>query len=321
MTGSSVEEATEAALDELGVDASELEVEVLEEPRPGLFGRTRGTARVRARVAPTQPRPKVERRKRSAKKAGGRSSDKGGKKKPTSSDEAPPEAAADAEPPAAAVQADEAQADVAPEPAPDAEPAATKAGRSSTGGRSRRGRGGRSKDRTDSAEATDAPAEQGAAVSSVSVQEQTDVMQEFLEGLLDSFDVDGDISVVEIDDEMTEVQVEGEDLGLLIGPKGQTLMAVQDLARTVAQRQLPGPHEGRVRLDVSGYRQRRREALERFAAKVADDVLESGSRKVLEPMNAADRKVVHDVINDVDGVTTSSEGDDPRRYVVVEPDD
>ena len=82
-----------------------------------------------------------------------------------------------------------------------------------------------------------------------------------------------------------------------------------------------GTHHGRVRLDVSGYRQRRREALARFAAQVADDVKSSGVQKALEPMNAADRKVVHDTVNEIDGVRTVSEGEDQRRRVVILPED
>lgn len=158
-------------------------------------------------------------------------------------------------------------------------------------------------------------------MSKVTMDEQIDVVEEFLDGLLEAFDLEGDIETEKVDDENAEVRVEGDDLGLLIGPKGQTLNAVQDLARTVVQRRLAGSLEGRVRVDVGGYRQRRRAALERFAQQVAEDVLDSGSQKVLEPMSPPDRKVVHDTINEIDGVTTISEGDEPRRRVVVQPVD
>lgn len=158
-------------------------------------------------------------------------------------------------------------------------------------------------------------------MSKVSLDEQIEVVEEFLEGLLDAFGAEGDIATEKVDEENAEVRVEGDDLGLLIGPKGQTLNAVQDLARTVVQRRLSGSLEGRVRVDVGGYRQRRRAALERFATQVAEDVLASGNQKVLEPMNPADRKVVHDTINEIEGVTTISEGEEPRRRVVVQPVD
>ena len=79
------------------------------------------------------------------------------------------------------------------------------------------------------------------------------------------------------------------------------------------------PRTGRLLLDVSGYRQKRKEALERFTSKVAEDVLASGTATALEPMSSADRKIVHDAVNGIDGVTTTSEGEDPRRHVVIHP--
>jgi spoIIIJ-associated protein len=151
------------------------------------------------------------------------------------------------------------------------------------------------------------------------VEEQATIMRTFLDGLVDAFDLDATIGDEKVDDETIELRVEGEDLGLLIGPKGQTLQAVQELARTVVQRQATGTHHGRVRIDVAGYRQRRREALERFAQQVAADVIAAGVPKALEPMHPADRKVVHDTVNEIEGVATTSEGEEPRRRVVISP--
>lgn len=155
----------------------------------------------------------------------------------------------------------------------------------------------------------------------VSLEEQGEIVQDFLDGLVDAFDLDGELQTEEIDEDMLEVQIVGDDLGLLIGPKGQTLAAVQELARTVVQRRAEGNPRGRFRVDVGGYRQRRREALERFTQSVADEVKSSGTQKALEPMNAADRKVVHDTVNEIDGVETTSEGEEPRRRVVILPAD
>jgi spoIIIJ-associated protein len=155
--------------------------------------------------------------------------------------------------------------------------------------------------------------------SEVSLEEQGEMVQDFLDGLVDAFELDGELRTEEVDEEMIEVQVVGDDLGLLIGPKGQTLAAVQELARTVVQRRAEGNPRGRFRIDVGGYRQRRREALERFTRSVADEVKASGVQKALEPMNASDRKVVHDTINEIDGVETTSEGEEPQRRVVILP--
>ena len=132
-------------------------------------------------------------------------------------------------------------------------------------------------------------------------------IRSFLDGLVDAFDLQGDVTVDIVDDDTLEARVDGDDLGLLIGPKGQTLQSVQELARAVLQKD--GPGGPRLRLDVGGYRERRREALERFTKGIA------------EPMGAADRKVVHDTVNDIAGVRTISEGEEPRRRVVILPDE
>lgn len=157
------------------------------------------------------------------------------------------------------------------------------------------------------------------AVEEVSLDRQGEIVAVFLEGLLDAFDLDGEVRQVRIDDDTLEIRIEGDDLGLLIGPKGQTLAAVQELARTVVQRQAHGAHQGRFRIDVAGYRERRRQALERFARSVAEEVKRTGVQKALEPMGSADRKIVHDAVNEIDGVSTISEGEEPRRHVVIIP--
>ena len=156
----------------------------------------------------------------------------------------------------------------------------------------------------------------------LTIDEQATVVSEFLLGLADRFGATGTSTEIErVDDETVEISLQGDDLGLLIGPKGQTLYLVQELARTAVQRRGGGVHEGRVRIDIAGYRKKRNEALARFTEQVAADVVASGSPKALEPMNAADRKVVHDTANSIDGVRTTSEGEEPRRRVVILPDD
>lgn len=139
----------------------------------------------------------------------------------------------------------------------------------------------------------------------------------FMEGLTSAFGNDADVSV-HVDGIELEVTVTGAELGLLVGPGGRTLDAVQDLARVAAQRRL-GDHETRLRVDVAGYRQRREAALASFASDVAEQVITSGVARSLEPMTSADRKVIHDVLNEIDGVTTRSVGEDPDRRIIVEP--
>lgn len=109
----------------------------------------------------------------------------------------------------------------------------------------------------------------------------------------------------------------GDDLGLLIGRHGQTIDAVQVLAAAIAGGS--GEPRREVVVDAAGYRDRRRRTLEALALRSAEEAVRTGSRIELEPMSSAERKLVHTSLEDHDGVTTSSEGDEPNRYVVVEP--
>lgn len=152
----------------------------------------------------------------------------------------------------------------------------------------------------------------------VTLGEQGEVARGFVSGLLEAMGVEAEIGVREVDEETVEVAVTGHDLGLLIGPKGATLQALQELARTVVQRRT-GARNGRIVLDVAAYREKRRQALERFTRQVAEEVKASGERRVLEPMHPADRKVVHDTVNGIDGIRTVSEGEEPQRRVVIVP--
>jgi spoIIIJ-associated protein len=152
----------------------------------------------------------------------------------------------------------------------------------------------------------------------VALEEQGRIAEEFLRQLATEFGVAASISLTQPSEDTVDLQMEGADLGLLIGPKGATLLAIQDLTRTVVHNRT-GANNGRIHVDIGGYRQRRAEALARFAVQVATAVQQSGARTALEPMSAADRKVVHDAITDIDGVSTVSEGEDPHRRVVVLP--
>lgn len=150
-------------------------------------------------------------------------------------------------------------------------------------------------------------------------QEQAETVGEFLGGVLETFGLEGRVVVGTVEDEEVEIDVVGDDLGLLIGPRGQTMTALHELAKTVLQRTAASGPRVRLRLDVGGYRQKRREALSQFVRTQAAEVLASGEARALEPMNAADRKVVHDTINEIDGISTESEGEEPRRRVVLVP--
>ena len=99
--------------------------------------------------------------------------------------------------------------------------------------------------------------------------------------------------------------VDGADLGILVGPKGATLAAVQEVTRTAVQSKCPSRTD-RILVDVARYRERRAKALAEFTTTLAGEVVETGEDRRLEAMSAADRKVVHDTVNEIDGVVTRS---------------
>lgn len=153
----------------------------------------------------------------------------------------------------------------------------------------------------------------------VPLNEQAEAGRAFLDGFVRELSLSASIEIQHLDEETVELKVAGDDLGFLIGQKGATLAALQDVTRTVVHRRTGG-RNGRLMVDVGGYRQKRKAALERFTRDIAAQVKESGAAKALEAMSPPDRKVVHDTINEIDGVSTVSEGEEPARRVVINPD-
>jgi spoIIIJ-associated protein len=282
-TGKSVDEATDRALAHLGVHRDDAEVEVIEEPKAGLFGRVRGEARVRARVRPSGPRPKRSRR------SGGRED------RPRNAN-----------------------------PRPERPRSQT-----STGGDSpRRERESSNSQRRSTPAPQDSapqsqknPTKEDTMAEGISLAEQGSIAKEFLVGLLASMNISAEVSVRELDEETVELSVNADpptELGVLVGPRGTTLQALQEVTRTVVQSKSPSRTD-RILVDVAQYRERRVAALGRFAQQVAQEVSDTGEERALEPMSAADRKAVHDALTDNPSVSTRSEGEEPRRFVVVVP--
>ena len=262
-TGKSIEEAKSIALDRLGVADEEAEFEILEEPKAGLFGRTRGEARVRARVKPRIPRAKVERRDRRPRK-----------------DDTPSTEGAPRAPRAKQPRQQE-------------------------------------KKMSDSSENNDRPRRERPEGPPADPAQVAAEAEKFLIGLAASLGASGE-TAVNIEGNDIEVQLNGSDLGLLVGPRGSTLQAVQDITRVVSQRRM-GDHDTRLRIDIGGYRAKRKEALSRFVTQVADEVVASGSARALEAMPSPDRKIVHDALTGRTDIATHSEGEDPNRRVVISP--
>jgi spoIIIJ-associated protein len=313
-TGKTVEEAKDRALDLLGVDERDAEFEVIEEPKVGFLGRVKGTARVRGRVRPAAPRVKAERRERRKRGDGAAPRNSRGRRPaPTRADATDTGGSEQGE----GDPADEGDRLIAPE-REGASPAPRRRRNRNRGGS---GRGGEGASRVaDGGADDDVPTEEKvSAMPELSLDDQARIVSEFLDGLVAAFGFSATTSWEHTDEDNTEVRVDGDNLGLLVGPKGRTLQAVTEVARSVVVRHGEGGSSGRVHVDIAGYRQRRREALARFTAEVAEQVRSTGTPKALEPMSAADRKVVHDTVNDLDGVGSTSEGEDPYRRVVIIP--
>jgi spoIIIJ-associated protein len=276
----SIEEATAVALQELGVDSADaVDIEVLEQPMKGFLGMGSQDAVIRVK-----PKQGGAGRKRRGRRSGSGKAEsapgKSGNGSQEGGDRPPPRAKAPA------------------------------AGRSDGNGRSERkstgSRGDRSKpapskrDEDDRAEMS--PEDQG-----------TEIVR-FLTGLLGAFGLEGEVSS-RVEDDVIYVDVTGEQTEALVGAKGATLHAILELCRTIIQRRVQAG--AKIRLDIAGYNERRREALKIYARRLGEKVLEEGGEVMLEPMNSAERKIVHDTIGEIDGVRSYSEGEEPRRSVVV----
>src|SRR5262245_49875800 len=145
---------------------------------------------------------------------------------------------------------------------------------------------------------------------------QSEVAADYVEGLLDILDYDGDIDEV-VQAGRPVVEVVGERLDTVVGQRGATLEALQELTRLAIYRQTGSP--SRLLLDVGGYRETRRKELVAIAKNAAERVKQHGEPVRLEAMNAFERKCVHDVINATAGVESESEGVEPHRRIVVHP--
>ena len=165
-------------------------------------------------------------------------------------------------------------------------------------------------DGTDATDATDAAADED---NSLLVQEG-DIAADYLERLLDIVDYDGDIDL-DVENDRAIVAIVGSDLRSLVGSRGETLDALQELTRLAVQQKTGS--RSRLMLDISGHRQARRNELAALAQETATEVLNSGEPVRMTPMNPFERKVVHDVISSIDGVRSESEGEEPNRRVVV----
>ena len=292
ITAVSVENAKEQALVHLGVDESDAEFEVLSEGRRGLFGRVKQEARVRARVLPTPVRPKESR---------GRShnSRRSGSSKRSETGRAPSEATS--KPSTRPSRREPARRK--PQQSPDAEAGA---------------RGGvQEEDQRGSDEKEDAKAMIEDQNRGPSLLEQADLAESFVQGVTEALGIAVTFERHDLENGIMRIEANGDGIGILIGRRGATAQALDELVRTVLQRSGGTIREGKIRVDVGGVRARRAAALAEFTHKVAEEAVEAREEIALEPMNRMDRKIVHDVIAGIDRVESRSEGEDPHRRVII----
>lgn len=326
--GETLEAAKEEALDQLGVAADDAEFEIVQEPESRWMGLKKTEARVRARVRPTQPRPKREGRnnrgkrrerggdakQRDAKGQGrGNNGGRGGQRRGRGEGGRGDNRSKDTRDQGNRGEGGRVDAGGQQDAGTSAEDKDRRNQQSSDGGQKPASAGQRDgrKEKKPVSEQSSEPMPQA---------EQEAAVLDFLTGLADGFGLDAEAAVA-MDDDVMIGSINGPDLGLMVGPKGGTMHAIQELTRAAVQRRSDGRDTARVMVDVAGYRERRRAALAEFAQTQADVVKAEGVELALEPMGSADRKAVHDAIAEIDGVRSISEGDEPRRRVVLLPDD
>ncbi|MXW98048.1 MAG: KH domain-containing protein [Acidimicrobiaceae bacterium] len=287
-----VESAKEQALVHLGVDESDAEFEVLSEGRMGLFGRIKQEARVRARVLPTPVRPKDGRSR-------GHNSRKSGSSRRSESSRASSE--------------------------PTPEPTARSRRKDSSGSKPKQSasaeNGARDKPQAESHKARDT--KEDAKTMTIdqnrgpSLLEQADLAESFVQGITESLGIVVAFKRHDLENGILRIEANGDGIGILIGRRGGTAQAIDELVRTVLQRSGGTTREGKIRMDMGGVRARRASALAEFTRKVAEESIETRSDIALEPMNRMDRKIVHDVISTMSNVESRSEGEDPHRRVII----
>ena len=290
VTGKTEDEAIQSALAQLKMDRDDVSVEILERAKAGFLGIGSAPARVRV----SYDDGKAEEAVKPAEKPAAPKPEK--KVEPSAAPKAVPM--------------------YAPEVLQKKEPRAAKEERSGRPAREER------RERAKSAERAERPAPQPKPIVDLGEEcrdEKSEQIRSFLKGLLEHMDSAAEIKIYESEKGRYKVYLEGEKLGALIGRRGETLDAIQQLTNYSINR---GNEKNRVRVqvDAENYREKREQSLERLAEKVAGKVTKYRRNVTLEPMNAYERHVIHTALQDTPGVTTFSIGTEPNRRVVVSYD-
>lgn len=290
-SGKTIDLAIEAAMQQLGLDRDSISVQVLQQAKSGFLGFGAQLAKVQVTYEAPDPKPEAP---KVALSSASRSKPKPPVKKPEAPKAEAPKAAAEPAKPAAPKEdaprqerpAREKKPQAPREPRAPREPKAPKA---------------------PAAPKVYAPAEAG------SVEEK---IETFLKGLLEHMGSNAVPHCWKEEGSTYKVDLVGDDLGYLIGRRGDTLDAIQHLANYSVNRDVEG--HIRINVDAESYREKREDSLRRYAQKKAQQVLKVRRRTTLEPMNAYERHVIHAALQDMENITTHSTGVEPNRCVVIE---
>ena len=295
-SGKTIDLAIESALSQLGLDRDSVSVMVLQQAKVGFLGFGAQPARVQVTYeAPDPVAEKAPEKPKSALGSASRSKPKAAPvKKPEPKPEVPKAEPVKAEPPKAAPKQEKPKA-----PKAERKPETPKAPKPP--------RTERKAEKKPEAPKTYTPPEPG------SVEEK---IETFLKGLLEHMDSRAVPHCWKAEGNTYKVDLVGDDLGYLIGRRGDTLDAIQHLANYTINRDVEG--HIRINVDAESYREKREDSLRRYARKKAQQVLKARRRTTLEPMNAYERHVIHAALQDMDNITTHSTGVEPNRRVVIE---
>ena len=298
-TGKTIDLAVAAALEQLHMDRDSVSVEVLENPRSGFLGIGATPAKIKVTYDDPNAEPEVKPEEPAAPKAALSSASRNMPKKKLPAKQAP------------------AVSSVPKMPTPAAEPkqekpAAPKAERPARPQRESR------PERTEQPKREPAPKKEAAPLPEYVTPAEGSVearAEAFIKGLLEQMESDATPKAYRVDEDTVLVDLVGENLGILIGRRGDTLDAIQHLANYAVNRE--GGKRTRINVDAENYRAKREESLERLARKVAGKVAKYRRSVTLEPMNAYERHVIHAALQDYRDVSTHSTGTEPNRRIVV----
>ncbi len=291
-TGTSIDEAKDLALDRLGVAEDELEIQVLTEPSSAMFGLKKTEARLRARVRPVSPQIKTERNNKNSRDKNRKRSNQGRKNTTNKTNGEKSQK-----------NNNQKNSKKTSEQLDDA-----KNSSKNKDNRSQKSTKTKNNPRTRSDEVE---------TEKMDLSTQAEITESFVSGLLDKMGLESRVTST-IEDERLTVEAHGLNLGLAIGHQGQTVRAITELSRTIIQRKSKGSASGSMTVDIGGYRALRQSNLEKFTKAQAEAVLSDGISRALDPMGAADRRIAHNAVSDIEGVETISEGSNMDRRVVIQ---